>query len=73
VYSKAEQELFISMMRSCRICFLYRRFDDSDDSDDEYVVPDLLPERAETAAKLPWDQDAPGEMAVFRYPLLLEV
>jgi internalin A len=68
-YTKPEQALFLTMMRTCRICFLYRRFDD-DDAEGEYIVPDLLPDRAAIAAKLPWDQGAAGEQAVYRYPLL---
>ena len=45
-HSDAEQKLSISMMRSCGICFLHRRFADGDDEDSgEDIVPDLLPER----------------------------
>jgi internalin A len=68
-HSDAEQKLFISMMQSCGICFMHRRFDDDDA---EYIAPDLLPKRDSIAASLPgrWDADCPGEMAVFRYALL---
>jgi internalin A len=70
-YSEAEQKLFISMMQSCGICFLHRRFG-SDDDDGEYIAPDLLPELDSVAARLPghWDDDRPVELAVFRYALL---
>jgi internalin A len=71
-HSEAEQNLFMSMMRSCGICFPHRRFYDLDGEDAEYIAPDLLPKRETIAAQLPgrWDEDRPGEKAVFRYAFL---
>jgi internalin A len=70
-HSEGEQKLFISMMRSCGICFLHRPFEHGDD-DGEFIAPDLLPERYRIAAHLPgqWDDDHPTEKAIFRYALL---
>ncbi len=70
-HSESEQKLFISMMRSCGICFLHRRFGHNED-DGEFIAPDLLPQRDDVAAHLPgqWDDDRPTEKAVFRYALL---
>ncbi|MBV8852032.1 MAG: TIR domain-containing protein, partial [Sinobacteraceae bacterium] len=72
-YGEAEQRLFLSMMRSCGICFLHRRFDDEVGGEEgEYIAPDLLPERETVRAELDgrWDADRPSELAVFRYALL---
>jgi internalin A len=70
-HSEGEQKLFISMMRSCGICFLHRPFG-HDEDDGELIAPDLLPERDSVAAHLPgqWDDDHPTEVAIFRYALL---
>jgi internalin A len=67
--SDAEQELLLGMMQSCGMCFRHRRFDGSND---EYIAPDLLPDRDAVAATLAarWRDDAPGETAVFCYGLL---
>src|SRR5262249_21392031 len=40
-YSVEEQQLFLSMMVSCGICFVHRRRPNSDE-EDEYIAPDLL-------------------------------
>jgi len=71
-HGAAEQELFLSMMRSCGICFPHRRFRDEAGEEIEYIAPDLLPERSAVAGRLAdrWDEDRPGEQAVLRYPLL---
>ncbi|WP_192499242.1 COR domain-containing protein [Skermanella pratensis] len=74
-YGEDEQKLFLGMMRSCGICFMHRRSEDPngwDEADGEYIAPDLLPERAAVENRLSWrwNADAPGETAVFRYPIL---
>jgi internalin A len=43
-YSEAEQKVFLGMMESCGICFAI--------GDDEYIAPELLPERSEAQEKL---------------------
>ncbi|MEI7461727.1 MAG: leucine-rich repeat domain-containing protein, partial [Pirellula sp.] len=60
-YSREEQELFLSMMESCGICFKHRGADDQGRFEAEYVAPDLLPDRASVADQLAgrWDEDGP--------------
>jgi internalin A len=71
-YTAAEQEVFLGMMRSCGICFVHRRGMGDADGFEEYIAPDLLPERAEIQAELDaiWDEEAPVETSEFEYPLL---
>ena len=71
-HSDDEQKLLLSLMRACGMCFAHRRFGDSDDGTEEFIVPDLLPERNAVAPKLQarWAEDRPAEFAVFRYALL---
>lgn len=71
-YSAEEQKLFLSMMRSCGICFEHRRLGPGDDGEPEYIAPDLLPDRAELQGELDqkWDADRPAEEAVFDYAML---
>lgn len=73
-HGEGEQRLLLGMMRSCGMCFRHRAAGRSgeDDPHDEYIAPDLLPAREDVAATLPgrWDEDAPAEVAEFRYPLL---
>ena len=42
-YAVAEQELFLSMMQSCGVCFEYRRPERVKNIEAEYIAPDLLP------------------------------
>ncbi len=60
-YSREEQELFLSMMESCGICFKQRGADRQGRFEAEYVAPDLLPDRASVADQLAgrWDDDGP--------------
>jgi internalin A len=71
-HSDSEQKLLLSMMVSCGICFLHRRFGDLDDDNTEYIAPDLLPNRELVAGQLAarWTEDHQGEGATFRYALL---
>ena len=57
-YTAAEQELFLSMMTSCGICFVHRQAEG--DIEAEYVAPDLLPDRDAVSGQLAgrWNQDA---------------
>jgi internalin A len=63
-----EQKLFLTMMRSCGICFVHREAGD----DTEYVALDLLPERSTVAAELAekWPEEGLIESATFDYDLL---
>ncbi|WP_082167682.1 COR domain-containing protein, partial [Methylobacterium aquaticum] len=67
-----DQDLLISMMRSCGICFLYRRFRDEDGDVEEYVAPDLLPPRDGIADQLAarWDEEGLSETVTISYGLL---
>ena len=71
-HDPGEQELFLSMMQSCGICFAHRRLGAPDDQEIEYIAPDLLPERGALEVDLAqrWEADAPTETATFRYPML---
>ena len=66
-YSVDEQELFLSLMTSCGVCFVHREGDRKGQIETEYIAPDLLPDREEVAAEIEatWGEPAPGgEMAV---------
>jgi internalin A len=69
-YSKDEQELFLSLMESCGVCFVHCHL--SGASNTEYIAPELLPERADVASELEekWDPQAPKEESEFEYELL---
>jgi internalin A len=71
-YTVAEQEVFLGMMRSCGICFVHRHQNLPDSDDEEYIAPDLLPERSEIQAELDaiWDAETPVETTEFEYTLL---
>jgi internalin A len=69
-YSHAEQALFLSMMLSSGMAFVYREEDES--SKTSFVVPDLLPQRSECEREIQrsWDDGAKTIKASLRYPLL---
>jgi len=60
-YSREEQELFLSMMESCGICFTHHSVDRLGRFEAEYVAPDLLPDRASVADQLAgrWNDGGP--------------
>ena len=70
-HSEKEQELFLSFMRQCGICFTYRRGDK--DIEAEYIAPDLLPARDDPAIeeqlRQKWD-DRCDAKATLTYDLL---
>jgi internalin A len=70
-YSIEEQKLFLSLMRSCGICFAIRDLHFTSD-DTEYIAPDFLPEKDEIEETLAarWKDDSPGETAECLYELL---
>ena len=66
-YSDSEQQLFLSFMESCGVCFKHREhrtFGESDGLDTEYVAPDLLPEYSEIEHELAgrWTKQAVGTL-----------
>ena len=69
-YGIKEQELFISMMQSCGICFQFRPGSHGGRVEAEYIAPDFLPERPESEVAQKWDADRPSERAKFDYPML---
>jgi internalin A len=66
-----DQRQFLAMMQSCGICFVHSE-DQNDPDRTRYIVPDLLPERAEVETDLAqrWDTGAPIVTHMFRYPFL---
>jgi internalin A len=71
-YQPEEQELFLSLMQSCGVCFVHRPGDRQKAVDTEYIAPDLLPGREEVAVKVGalWDETAPAEEFAVRLPFL---
>jgi internalin A len=73
-HGAAEQELFLSFMEQCGICFKIVGEDREKRVEAEYIAPDLLPGRvdAETEAhlKLAWDEAEADAEAVLTFALL---
>jgi len=70
-YPADEQRLFLGMMQSCGICFVYH--DSIKDADETiYVAPDLLPGREEVQTELDrwWRADPPDWTVTFDYAFL---
>nr|WP_247878822.1 COR domain-containing protein [Niveispirillum sp. SYP-B3756] len=67
-----EQKLFLSMMQSCGICFVHRRWWGAGGWYEEFIAPDLLPDRQAMAARLEarWDGEAAAAEWRMDYPLL---
>ena len=76
-YSVEEQEIFLSLMTSCGICFIHREEDPKRGIETEYIAPDLLPGREEVAMDIDamWRDETPrGELEVklpFLHPGIL--
>ncbi len=69
-YTSDDQRLFLSMMLSCGICFVYRRGENHDDT--IYIAPDLLPERAaiQTDIDRTWGDGEATASVTLTYPFL---
>ena len=69
-----EQELFLSFMQQCGICFTIQREDHEKRVEAEYIAPDLLPARSDDETqkrlKLVWDEASPDAEAVLTFALL---
>lgn len=69
-----EQDLFLSFMQQCGICFTIRKEDREKRVEAEYIAPDLLPERndGETDARLRlvWDDAEADAEAVLSFAML---
>jgi len=74
--TEAEQRVFLGMMRSCGICFVYRgrAWNPEDDDDTTYLAPELLPERAAIQPQIDatWGTTQATHRQVFTYPFLHE-
>jgi internalin A len=68
-YDVNEQEVFLGMMLSCGICFIHRRWVHGDEEFEEYIAPDLLPNREEVQSDLDaiWDRNLPSKTVEFDY------
>ncbi len=69
-----EQELFLSLMTSCGICFVHRTRDPHGELETEYVAPDLLPDRREIAPEIDavWAGQTPRGQFTVKIPFLHE-
>jgi internalin A len=69
-----EQELFLSFMQQCCICFAIQKEDHAKRVEAEYIAPDLLPARSDDETqkrlKLAWDEASPDAEAVLTFTLL---
>jgi internalin A len=69
-----EQELFLSFMQQCGICFTIQKEDQEKRVEAEYIAPDLLPARSDDETrkrlKLVWDEVSPDAEAVLTFALL---
>jgi internalin A len=71
-YDPAEQELFLSLMTSCGICFVHRLGDARAKFETEYIAPDLLPSRDEVEGEIDalWEGHGPSVEVVVRLAFL---
>jgi len=69
-----EQELFLSFMQQCGICFTIQKEDYKKQVEAEYIAPDMLPARSDNETnkrlKLVWDEASPDADAVLTFALL---
>jgi internalin A len=69
-----EQELFLSFMQQCGICFTIQKEDHQKRVEAEYIAPDLLPghfdNETQDRLKLVWDEASPDAEAVLTFALL---
>ena len=75
-YSEAEQRLFLSMMTSCGICFVYRKDESSGEDGDNtlYLAPEFLPEKSVIQGQIDatWGEGPATHRQVFTYAFLHE-
>jgi internalin A len=60
-YTEEEQNLFLSMMQSCGVCFEHRPANVELEIEAEYVAPDLLPTRESVEVPIAAQWDHPGD------------
>ncbi|MFO1039057.1 MAG: COR domain-containing protein [Geminicoccaceae bacterium] len=73
-HSPDDQDLLLSMMQSCGICFRHRTLEGPEGEEIEYIAPELLPERDEIGWSLAsiWNEEGPTQEVDFRYGFLHE-
>jgi internalin A len=71
-YRVEEQNLFLSLMTSCGVCFVHRQGDPEHSVETHYIAPDLLPDREEVATEIEamWGEPATGAELTFELPFL---
>ena len=72
-YTLNEQKLFLGLMCSTGVTFLHRVADEKMGLEDEYLAPDLLPEKGVVAPQLSggrWNEREDTPRIEFRYPFL---
>jgi internalin A len=69
-HGRKEQELLLSMMQSCGICFVHKPASTDGKFEAEYIAPELLPEEPGSEIAQKWDSSLPIEKAEFTYSLL---
>ena len=69
---RADQELFLDMMRSCGVCFVRRKGDAKAGVEAEYIASELLPPRKEIEREIAaqWDADTATETQEYAYEFL---
>ncbi|MBL4837117.1 MAG: TIR domain-containing protein [Kordiimonadaceae bacterium] len=68
-YTRNEQDLFLNMMQSCGICFIYSIGPDTQEED--YVAPDLLPSDKPDFEKFgTWEENARSITNTLSFPFL---
>jgi len=67
-FSQDEQELILSFMQSCGICFTLR--EGSKDAETVYIAPDHLPEDWDPKARALWGDTAPDAERTFAFDSL---
>ncbi|MCA3367029.1 MAG: leucine-rich repeat domain-containing protein [Roseomonas sp.] len=75
-YSEAEQRLFLSMMTSCGICFVFRtdEAEGEDGSNTIYLAPEFLPDKTAIQGQIDatWGEGPATHRQVFTYAFLHE-
>ena len=71
-YDESEQRLFLSLMQSCGVAFVHRTANERLQLEEEYLAPDMLPDKQAVAASLDgrWSEDETTRRLEYEYPFL---
>ena len=71
-HERTAQELFLSMMKSCGICFTLRAAESTRFGETVYVAPDMLPDKESLSLELvqKWDDEAMTNEVLLNYDFL---